>query len=410
MQSLRIQRRNLDGQSLPAAGLLRRFAPRNDVVVVLLATALAATLTTGFVTLAPNRLVSGQPIGLVAAAGPGFAAVIAALGAALLMTALRSPSRGLHLVAAVLAGALLLVALAAAGRAAARLEIGAPALARISLGPGFWILLTAASLAVVDGLQRAAAGPRLRLLAATALIAAFLLMAAAGVFDALSLAHEYRARQDSFAAAMLRHVVLVVAAVGPALLIGFPLGIAAVRRPQFQGPLFALLNLLQTIPSIALFGLLLVPLSALASAVPALAAIGIGGVGPAPAIIALILYALLPVARNSTLGIAGADPAVVEAARGMGMTPRQLFLQVELPLAMPVLLAGLRIVLVQTIGLAVVAALIGAGGLGRFVFAGLGQYAGDLVLLGALPAIGLALAADFLLKLLTALITPGARR
>src|SRR5207237_6779058 len=131
---------------------------------------------------------------------------------------------------------------------------------------------------------------------------------------------------------------------------------------------------------------------------------GIGGIGMAPAIVALILYALLPVVRNSVAGIAGVDPAVLDAARGIGMTQRQGFWQVELPLALPLLLAGLRIVTVQAIGLAVVAALICAGGLGSFVFQGLGQYAADLVLLGALPAIALALAADFLLQSATALL------
>jgi osmoprotectant transport system permease protein len=169
------------------------------------------------------------------------------------------------------------------------------------------------------------------------------------------------------------------------------------------------LNLLQTIPSIALFGLLIVPLSALAAAAPALAAFGIAGIGPAPAIVALILYALLPVVRNTVAGIAAVDPAVTDAARGMGMSERQLFRQVQLPLAMPLLLAGLRIVTVQTIGLAVVAALIGAGGLGTFVFAGLGQYAADLVLLGSLPTIALALGADFLMQLLTPVLTPATR-
>jgi osmoprotectant transport system permease protein len=115
--------------------------------------------------------------------------------------------------------------------------------------------------------------------------------------------------------------------------------------------------------------------------------------------VAITLYSLLPVARNVQAGIAGVDPAVIEAARGMGLTPRQVFRRVELPLGLPVLLAGLRIVLVQAIGLAVVAALIGAGGLGSFVFQGLGQYAVDLVLLGAVPVILLALAADFLMRL-----------
>jgi osmoprotectant transport system permease protein len=164
------------------------------------------------------------------------------------------------------------------------------------------------------------------------------------------------------------------------------------------------LNLLQTVPSIALFGLLLVPLSMLAATLPSLAALGIGGIGVAPAIIALVLYALLPVVRSTVAGLSCVDRAVIDAARGMGMTRRQRFWQIELPLGAPVLLAGLRIVLVQAIGLAVVAALIGAGGLGSFVFQGLGQYAADLVLLGALPAIGLALVADFLLQSAIALL------
>jgi osmoprotectant transport system permease protein len=193
--------------------------------------------------------------------------------------------------------------------------------------------------------------------------------------------------------------VLVAAAVGPAVLIGLPLGLAALRREQLEAPIFSALNLLQTVPSIALFGLLIGPLSALAKAVPGLAGLGIGGVGPAPAIIALVFYALLPVARNTLAGIGGVSPAAIDAARGMGMTRRQIFWRVEVPLALPVLIAGLRIVAVQAIGLAVVAALIGAGGLGTFVFDGLGQYATDLVLLGALPAILLALATDFLLRL-----------
>ncbi|HEX3885164.1 MAG TPA: ABC transporter permease, partial [Stellaceae bacterium] len=165
--------------------------------------------------------------------------------------------------------------------------------------------------------------------------------------------------------------------------------ILALRRERWRGPVFATLNLLQTVPSIALFALLIAPLSAL----------GLGGIGPVPAVIALVLYALLPVARNTATGLGGIDPAVADAARGMGMTGRQILWRVEMPLAAPVLLAGLRIVTVQTIGLTVVAALIGAGGLGSFVFEGLGEDAADLVLLGALPAILLALAADFVLQL-----------
>jgi osmoprotectant transport system permease protein len=201
---------------------------------------------------------------------------------------------------------------------------------------------------------------------------------------------EYALRRADFRGELWRHCELVVGAVVPALALGVPLGLMAARRRRTRGPLFAVLNMVQTIPSIALFGLLL----------PLFAAIGVGGIGPAPALIALLLYSLLPVARNTLAGLEGVDPAVVEAASGMGMTTRQVFWRIELPLGLPVFLAGVRIVLVQAIGLAVVAALIGAGGLGTFVFQGIGQYAIDLVLLGAVPTILLALAADFALAIL----------
>jgi osmoprotectant transport system permease protein len=207
-----------------------------------------------------------------------------------------------------------------------------------------------------------------------------------------------------FADALARHMTLVGASVGGAVAIGVPLGVAAAKRPRLEGPVFTVLNILQTIPSIALFGLLIVPLSALVAAAPQLAEYGIGGIGVTPAIIALVLYALLPVVRNTVTGLTSVDGTAIEAGRGMGMSRRQLFWQVELPLSLPILLAGLRIVTVQAISLTVVAALIGAGGLGTFVFEGLGQYAVDLVLLGALPAILLALTADFVLQILTAVL------
>ena len=393
-------------QSGIAAGLVPSLRPHNLVLPTLLAAGVLGVLAAGFVTVAPNRLLSGRPVGLFAAADGRLSAAITIIAAFLLLTALAPPARAMQRTAALLAAGLFLLVLAASGEAAASLAAGAPTLARISLGAGFWILLGTAALTLVDALQRAGAGTAVRFGVIAALAVAVAAMAHAGLFESLSLAREYKTRHDLFGAALLRHVVLVAAAVAPAVLIGFPLGVAAVRHPRVQEPLFAVLNLLQTIPSIALFGLLIVPLSALANAVPAVAALGIGGIGPAPAIIALILYALLPIVRNSVAGISGVDRAVIDAARGMGMTRQQLFWRVELPLALPLLLAGLRIVTVQAVGLAVVAALIGAGGLGTFVFEGLGQYAADLVFLGALPAILLALAADFLLQMLSALASP----
>ena len=377
---------------------------RNQVLFVLVIGSAVAVAASGFVGYAPNRLVSGKPIALWEAAGSLVTGGIATLGAVLLAACFMSPSKALHYAEGVLAAALLLIVLAAAGQAASTLALGARPAVRISLGAAFWFLAAAAALAVVDGLQRLDAGAAARVLSVIAIGAGAAALMAAGTFDALSIAREYATRRQLFADALLRHTALVAGSVGPALAIGFPLGVAAARNPRLQGPLFAVLNMLQTIPSIALFGLLILPLSALATAVPPLAALGVGGIGVAPAIVALVLYALLPVVRNTAAGLAEVDPAVIEAGRGMGLTRRQIFWQVELPLALPVLLAGLRIVTVQAIGLAVVAALIGAGGLGTFVFEGLGQYAVDLVLLGALPAIFLALAADFILQTLAAVL------
>jgi len=356
------------------------------------------------VTLIRNQVLLTLVIASVAAVTLSGFIVIALLGALLLAMCFAAQRRPLHYAGAGLAAALLLLVLFAAGGAASGLAPGAKPAGRISLGAAFWTLVACAALAVVDALQRLGAGPAARILVVAAIGAGAVGLALAGTFDALSIAREYASRRQLFADALLRHIALVAGSVGPAIVIGFPLGVAAARRPRLQGPLFAILNMLQTIPSIALFGLLIVPLAALATAVPRLAALGVGGIGVAPAIVALVLYALLPVVRNTSAGLASVEAAVVEAGRGMGLTSRQIFWQVELPLALPVLLAGLRIVTVQAIGLAVVAALIGAGGLGTFVFEGLGQYAVDLVLLGALPAIFLALAADFILQTLSAVL------
>ena len=379
---------------------------RNQVLFTLVIASVVAAALSGFVAYAPNRLVSGRPVTLWAAAGLPVTAALALLGALLLAVCFAAPSRPLHYAEGALAAALLLLVLFAAGGAASSLAPDAKPAGRISLGTAFWVLASCAALAVADALQRLDAGPAVRVFAVAVICAGTAMLAAAGTFDGLSIAREYATRRQLFADAVLRHISLVVGSVGPAIVIGFPLGVAAARSPPLQGPLFAFLNLLQTIPSIALFGLLIFPLATLATAVPQLAALGIGGIGVAPAIVALVLYALLPIVRNTSAGIAGVDAAVIESARGMGLTRWQIFRQVELPLALPVLLAGLRIVTVQAIGLAVVAALIGAGGLGTFVFEGLGQYAVDLVLLGALPAIFLALAADFILQRLRRRVAP----
>jgi osmoprotectant transport system permease protein len=379
------------------------MAVRNRVLLLLVTAGATAIGLLGFVTQSPNRLLSGRPVALWQAADPPMLALISVIAVALLVAASLKPSRPVHVAALVLAGALVTLLAVAAGNFAAT-QVSADGLGRVAPGGGLWIAAFCAAMAMVDALQRLAAPPPLRALVLAAMAALFTALTLAGVFDALSFAREFRSHRDSFVAEFARHMTLVLGSVAPALLIGIPLGIAALRSRRLRDPLFAALNLLQTIPSVALFALLIGPLALLAAAVPFLAAHGVHGIGVTPALIALTLYALLPIARYTFAGLDAVDAAVVESARAMGMTPGQLFLRVEVPLAVPTLIAGLRVVTVQGIGLAVVAALIGAGGLGSFVFQGIGQGAADLVLLGAIPTIGLALAADFLLLVVADLL------
>jgi len=180
----------------------------------------------------------------------------------------------------------------------------------------------------------------------------------------------------------LEHLWLVGLSTGFAMLIGIPLGIAIAHWPRWNKPVLASANIIQTIPSLALFGFLL--------PVPWL-----GARADRLAILALTLYALLPIIRNTFAGIRGVDAAVVEAGRGMGLTESQLLFQVELPLAVSVILSGVRIAVVISVGLATIAAAIGAGGLGEFIFRGLAMVDNRVILAGAIPAAILALLADF---------------
>jgi osmoprotectant transport system permease protein len=359
---------------------------------------LATGLGLAFLTHAPNRLVSGRAIPLSAAIG-GTGLVVLLLGLALLAGAFLPQRRGVDFLVAAAAAAFLVALLWLAGAQATALAAIAPRAARTSLGGGFWGLFICAALALVDAEHRLRLRPGSRFLAGAVVLGAVLLLAASGALDELAIMKEYAARRGVFVDAVIRHVAIVLGALLPATLLGVPLGMLAQRRPTLRAGLFAALNLVQTIPSIALFGLLIAPLSALAGYFPRLAALGVAGVGATPAIIALVLYSLLPIVRNTTEGLDAVSAAVIEAARGIGMTRRQILFHVEMPLALPVFLSGLRIATVQAVGLVAVAALIGAGGLGAIMFQGLFADALDLVLLGAVPIILLALAADALLNL-----------
>ena len=183
------------------------------------------------------------------------------------------------------------------------------------------------------------------------------------------------------------HMMLVGIAMLIAMAVALPLGMLIVERPALRALSMGIANIFQTMPSLALFGLLIpIPF--------------IGGIGRRTAIVALVLYALLPILRNTYVGLSGIDPAVLEAAEAMGMTSAQILFRVRFPLALSVILAGIRTATVITIGVATIAAEIGAGGLGTFIFRGVALVSDSLILAGAMPAALLALLADFLLGLL----------
>ena len=391
------------GEEIGLSDAERRGLVSNHVLLVLSLVGLAAALGLAFVTHAPNRLVSGQPISLLAAAH-GARAVALLPGIAILATLFLPQRTAVHAITLVASGAFLLALCWLAGAEAAALAGPSSPAARTSLGAGFWTLSLCAALALADAVRRLDLGPAASIPIGMAVIGAVALLGAAGAFDQLSIVKEYAGRRDVFAAAVTRHIVIVAAALIPTVLLGPPLGIAAYRNQRIAAVAFPILNIVQTIPSIALFGLLMAPLSGLAVLFPGLATLGISGIGLAPAVIALFFYSLLPIVRNTVEGLATVPAAAIEAARAMGMTRRQSFWRVELPLAAPVFLTGLRITAVQAIGLAAVAALIGAGGLGSIMFEGVFANAQDLTLLGALPVILLAVITDAVLRLLTAYV------
>lgn len=389
------------GETLPRAGGVAAktiAAVRLDKLGAAITAIVAVALVfEPFATLRPNRIVSGKAIGLfdalpAAVAAPGAALILAGALIALLRTGPRLRLAG---GAAALVGVLVIIGFVPAHVAPA----GNP-LARVGPAAGFWMLGFAFSLLVTDAIAKLELGPAARVAALASAAALVGVILGSGCWNGLSVMKEYATHADSFWQDGTRHIELAFGSLAAAVLVGAPLGVACRRSAALSGMTLPVLNIIQTIPSIAMYGLMMAPLGFMAVRFPLLGQLGVRGIGAAPALIALFLYSLLPVTANVLVGLQEIPEAVVEAARGMGMTGSQQLLRVELPLAMPVILAGVRVVLVQNIGLVTVAALIGAGGFGEFVFQGLGQSATDLVLLGAVPTVVLAFVAAILLDAL----------
>ena len=357
----------------------------------------AAISALPFVVFKSNRIMPGEAHSLFQALPVAGAVGLSALFAIVGAVAIGVRDARVRLLVALVGLAAVAVAIATAA------DLLTPAgnrIVRISPGAGFWALLLAVGLLSTDAIARLRPGAGMRVLG----LAAFLIVAVAafhaGLFDHLSIMREYIGNASRFAREARQHVLLALGSLTAAVIVALPIGVLCHRVPRIRAAVLQVLNLIQTIPSIALFGILMVPLGALAAAVPFAAELGIAGIGAAPAVIALFLYSLLPVVANTVIGLGRIPAATVEAARGMGLTPGQVLRQVELPLALPVILTGIRIVLVQNIGLVTIAALIGGGGFGTFVFQGMGQTAIDLVLLGAIPTVALAFSSAVVLDAL----------
>ena len=352
-------------------------------------------------------MMTGEPVGLwqVLTTAPSLAGWL--LGGVLLLclvSSLLKASRLILWVQVSAACASVVLLLAVAGAYGHQMSITQSAIARTSLGGAFWALLVLAWLMAADAMQRLRAGLLTRVALLVGVLAVVVWLLGSGMGDSLSIMKEHANRADTFAAAVLRHLQIVLFALVPTLCIGVPLGWWVHRQASANAAVFPVLNLIQTIPSIALFGLLMAPLALLAASFPQLARAGISGVGLAPGVIALVLYSLLPVVRGTLAGLQQVPQAVVDAARGMGMSPWQIAARVQLPLALPVLLSGVQTATIAAIGMATITALIGAGGLGAIMFEGLFSSAQDLVLLGVVPIVGLAVLADAMFKLAIKLV------
>ncbi|MFG6666655.1 ABC transporter permease [Halomonas sp. HNIBRBA4712] len=371
---------------------LKQGVSPNVVLLALSVVMLGAVWLLDSASVAPNRIVPGTSYSLLDSIGWGGALLVTLLVVAFGALTLK-PDRVHYqamLLLVVLMLALMPFGLMVAGHYLIDPEL---AQARVGIGAGLWTLLFLLLLCLVE-LRLRLNMSRLVTTALLGLVALCWWLCARLWLGDLALVQEFYSRQGAFFDALFQHLILVASAVGASLLLGTALALLMRRSRRAEKVGFALLNFFQTIPSLALFGLLLAPLAWLGANVTFLGDLGVSGIGNTPALIALIAYSLLPIARNTYIALAEVRPQTLEAATAMGMRPYQRFWQVRFPLALPVLLEGVRITTVQAVGLTAVAALIGAGGLGTFIFQGLGQAAMDMVLLGALPIVVLALIAD----------------
>lgn len=329
---------------------------------------LASFLFLGYLTYRPNRLSSGTVLSVWEAIPFSEAVIFLSL---LVIMLLLSLVKGSHLtlnaLTGLVAGMVIVMDFWFAGQAASTMIISETDIARVSLGPGTWTIAVVGYIVLFSSLRQLDSKILRFAVSATA---PFLLLfiISTGSLNDLSIAKELFFRKERFILELFQHISLAGLAVGIGTLVGVPLGIFAFRIKNGGRFIFFIANTIQTVPSLALFGLMIAPLSLLSEAFPLLREMGIKGIGWTPALIALTLYSLLPIIKNTYTSLSIIEHSIIDAGLGMGMSQKQLAYKVQLPLALPIILSGIRTASVQSIGNTTVAALIGAGGLGTFVF------------------------------------------
>lgn len=390
----------------PGASVRTPGAGRPHAIGLAAATLGAITITLlPFATFRASRIQTGGPVSVIEAVGLGGTAIL--LGAWLMVAAL-STRRTARTPGAVLRGSVATLVLLGtvwlSAHAVARLSGPETPFARVSIGLGAWANIGVAYMLILA--SRREVGGLARVALAIVAPLGFVAMLGSGALDGLAIMREFANQSDRFWAEVVAQLTFAGISVGIALVLGVTLGVLAFRRPRLRAPVFAVANVFQTVPGLAMVGLLFAPLSWLGSSVPVLGQMGVGGLGWAPVIVALTLYALLAIVRNTYAGLTSVPPETVEAGRGMGMTEWQILRRVRFPLAMPVIFGGFRTAAVQTLGNATLGAFVAAGTLGLFVFGGLSQQAPDLILLGSITLVLLALALDGLLGVAQGLVSP----
>lgn len=359
-----------------------------------------------FASVSRSRIATGESVHAWEVMPPALLVLLAVPWLAVAAVSLRRGGRAAAFARGMLGGIAIGLLLGVSGAVAAPAVADLGGFARYSLGTGVWVSVFVA-FALIVGSRREVGAASVAGWAVSAFAPALVLaLMVTGRLTDLGMAAEYGNVSARFGPAVLQHVAYAATAIGIATVLGVLLGVWAFRNRRLERPIFTVVSVFQTIPGLAMVGILVAPLAAIAAAVPQLREFGFGGLGWAPLVVALTLYALLAVVGNTYAGLTSVADEVVDAGHGMGMTDGEVMRRVQLPLARPVLFSGIRTASQQTVGNATLGAFVAAGGLGPFIFQGLAQQANDLVLLGSVALVTLALSVDILMRAVQHAVTP----